>query len=176
MNAQQVRVLLASHPHEVNKVAKSLKLTPTVAVNIRERWFCQLGGRFDRDQTLSVLQELQPTDVLLRRECSQCKKTINFKVEHILKCFLKKGGFYPSKLCWTCKKKKQISSQSKAPPKAPASKKKPPKKKPMKKKQAKKLAPPVGDSNSHLTWVDKKSNEVKNKPFANLALQNPKNC
>lgn len=97
---------------------------------------CKTSG----EPALELLQELQPTVVLIRTRCATCDREMSFRVGHILKVTKQHGFFRPPKECPKCKAKKAKAKAKKTqqPKTKPATKKR---KKAAKKEEAKTKKP-----------------------------------
>jgi transcription elongation factor Elf1 len=122
-NPNLIRKLVACPETQLSKVAKENKVNPAIATVIRDHWICRVKGicarcgrhlSSDRCEncgtvaisSITLLEVLGPTTVLVRMRCRTCNKSMTYLVKDVLQMVKRYGSFRPNSECPQCKREK----------------------------------------------------------------------
>lgn len=133
-DAAVIQELVVCSPKQLTTIAKKHDLSASRAQVVRDHWVRRITSRCVQCNVLvtgdkcpqcktpkqpatSLLQEVKPKEVILRRECG-CGRPFYYSAGYILKMFAQKGAFKPSKKCPKCR-----AQAKRSPHKSPTTKK-----------------------------------------------------
>jgi len=120
-DAAVIQELVVCSPKQLTTIAKKHDLSAARAQVVRDHWVRRITSRCvqcnilvtgdkcpqcktPKQPATSLLQEVKPKEVILRREC-ECGRPFYYSAGYILKMFTQTGAFKPSKMCPRCRDK-----------------------------------------------------------------------
>lgn len=108
----RVQRIVSCRETRLEEVAKELDIGLAEATNLRSYWTNHISGKVS-PTGVSLLNEVSPSTVMLRRPCCKCQKVITVRAGFILKMVSRHGMFKTPTVCEVCKKKPKQSPPKK---------------------------------------------------------------